>query len=187
MTDVTQMPEDVQAGDTLIVTRDYPDYPVADWTLKATLAGISALSVTATEVSGKYVLTFTAQDTAGLSPGLYRYAEAIEQGSGANLIRHTLYSASVHINAAVIGAAAGTLADVDEALLADVELELRRRAGEGAIDAYSIANRSVQRMSMKDLYDLRTKLRNKLAIKAHAGAWLGAGTRVTFTGPENEA
>lgn len=186
MTELSQMPEDLLAGDTVVIRRSYADYPPADWTLKATLAGISVLAVTGTADGSEYVLTFTAAATQPLAPGLYQYVEAVEQGSGPTLIRHTVWSKTVHVQPAVIGAAAGALADVDEALLADIEVELRRRAGEGSIDAYSIANRSVQRMSMKDLYDLRTRLRNKLAIKQHAGAWLNAQTRVTFTGTENE-
>lgn len=180
---LTAMPSVLRAGDTLVYRRSLSDYPASGgWTLKATLAGASAITVTAVADGDTHVVTFTAVETGALTAGLYQFLERVEKGAE----KYTVADGEASVLPNVATAAAGALADVDEALLADIEAELRRRAGEGAVDAYTIANRSVQRMSMKDLYDLRSKLKAKLSVRKMGGDWFQKSVRVTFTGTENE-
>lgn len=188
MSDLTELPESLAAGTTVKYTRSLPDYPAsAGWTLTLALAGAGVLSVNAAPSGDNHAMTLTAEQTAGLPAGTYRWAEQVEKSGEV----YRVASGRVIVEPNLQAALAGEQQSGNEKLLAAVEAMIAKRMGtsEGAlpkdIESYAIDGIAVTKVPLEQLLKLRTVLSYAVARERRGGGF-GRQHRITFTGAANE-
>jgi hypothetical protein len=146
-------PEVAQAGLTWAWTKSLAEFPPSEsWTLVYHFRGASALDVTATSTPSDphYTVTVPATSTAALTAGRYRWsAWAGKSGEYYEAAYGVLVVEPNHATAA-----AGALQTHAEQTLAVIEAALAGRLTSD-LESYTIAGRSVSKIPVLDLAQLR--------------------------------
>jgi hypothetical protein len=157
----TVEPSSFRAGETVQWTKIVADYPNTDgYSLVYRFGGPSEFSnVTATnESDGSYSVEIAAATTTVLNPGTYRWTAHAETGSGVSIERYPVadgqFTVLSKLGAAVVSHAAKTLAVIEAAL------ENRLTADR---ESYTIGNRQITKIPLKDLYSMRAMYRAEVA------------------------
>lgn len=159
------VPSEFRAGDTVRFTRVYADYPTADgWTVVFTLAGPGRASATAAVSNGAYDFTLAIAKTTDLPKGTYTWAITATLAGA----RYTVETGVINVLADVASAAAGTLQDEDEAVLALLTAEIRARAASDHTE-YTVGDRSLKRESLVELRRWASQLRSRIARRKAGG------------------
>lgn len=162
-------PRDLVAGDLWTWTRDdlAADYPPASYTLKyeavQRAATPATISITAIASGGSFLVEESATGTH--TPGDYDWAALIERQSDGARLRVDSGLWTVHAN---------PTAGVDprsyqERLLAAVEAVLEGKAAKD-VASYSIEGRSLTKIPIPELLELRNRLRREVAAEARRQA-----------------
>jgi len=147
------MPESFSAGSTVEYTRNYADYPADEgWTLTVYLAGASTLSKVAEADGGDFVVTLTAADTAGLTPGMYRWLERASKGAKV----HDADSDVVTVMIDLATAGDGDAQTHNEKMLAAIEARLENRVPTDR-EVFQIFQTTVQRIPVEQLEAMRSR------------------------------
>lgn len=80
---LTSVPAQITAGDTVILSLRYADFPVSTWNLDFVLSrNATALKTVRATVSGSaYLLTLHGADTAGIAPGFAQWTALVTEAS----------------------------------------------------------------------------------------------------------
>jgi len=136
-----------------------------DWTLTYKLAGPSVLSLTATAYEGGWATSLTSTQSALLIPGKYYWQAAATKAAE----KITLSAGQLKIIPSVANAQPGfdgrsqTEKDLDA-----VQTAMRSIIAGGAVQEYTISNRSLRKMTMPDLILLESKLKADLTKEQKA-------------------
>lgn len=145
-----QMPPHFAAGTTVKLRRSHADYPASDWDLTLHLRGASILDVDATPDGDDFLVTIPAADSDGLTPGTYRWAERVSDGTEV----YTAATGVVEITLDMATATAGAAQSHAERTLALIEAALEGRIPEG-MESYQVAGRAVTKIPIAELAKLR--------------------------------
>lgn len=154
-------PTSFRAGETVEWTKAVSDYPNTDgYSLVYRFGGPTELAnVTATnEADGTYSITITAATTLPLAAGAYQWTAHAEKGAGASLERYPVASGTMvvlsRLGAKVVSHAVKTLAVIEAALEGRLT---------GDMESYTIGNRQITKIPIKDLYSMRAMYRAEVA------------------------
>lgn len=169
----TTPPTTATAGDTWQWTASSPDFPVSEgWTLSYVIAGVSVLTWDASWVTDdgtEYTVEVPSTATAVLSPGRYEVTRVWTGTSTYAGQRFTETEAPLTVLADPGAVAPGDRVAFAETNLAAVQAAITARLAGDQPEEYTIGNRSVKRMSLAELYAMRTKLQDELrALRAPA-------------------
>lgn len=162
-------PTVIVAGDTYTWTVSSSDYPASDgYSLKVTINSASARvnATTATASNGKdWDVTLTAAQSMQLnSPGRYYLVEVAEYGTGATIVRHTLYSGTVevkhHVGDTTVPTDVRTHA---RKVLEAIEAAIEGRATRGQLQSTVIGDRQVQYLAPEELLKWRSFYKMEVA------------------------
>lgn len=80
---LTGIPQKFNAGDTVVFTENFADFPVGTWTAKLwlNLGTGTPVSITATTSGNDFLFTISAAASADISPGTYEYSFIVTSGS----------------------------------------------------------------------------------------------------------
>lgn len=148
------------AGDTWQWERDLPDYPAPIWTLTYSFKNAceSPDNIVAVANGTKHLVTVTPTVSAEFEPGQYRAFGRVTSGS----VAHTVDDVFVQIQADPLADGAQDFRTYARRLLDAVESALEKRATRDQL-AMSVAGRSISRHTLKELIELRDKLRSEVA------------------------
>lgn len=140
----------------------------AAWTLKYAIRGAKALDVTASVSGTGWSTTFTAAQTSGLPAGSYFWsAYVVDIATG--LRRITIGKGSLEITPDMVSATAifdgRSQAQTD---LQSVQAAMRAMIAGGAVQAYTIAGRQIQKMQMSELIILESRLKAEVVREQKA-------------------
>lgn len=174
---MTQIPNEFSAGSTVAYSRTFADYPASGgWSATLYLMGKGILSAAATANGSVHEFVISAEDTAPLEPGQYKWVERV---SKAGEVRD-VGSGTVTITPDPAQANPGDLRSK-----AEIELEIVEAAIAGTLRAghssYQIAGRAVALIPLRELYEIRAALRQAIASAAAGGAFT-TPVRFTFKG-----
>lgn len=155
----TCWPKFITAGTSFKLDRSFPDYGVSDWAYSVTFAGAQVKKfdatpqVTADPTGSTYHLVLAPADTLPLNPTggdrlPYHVVERLTATDG-EVFEVGHYRLMVH--PAVSAAAAGTFVSFEERMLAKLQATLEARVTGGAIEAYSVAGRSITKISTREI------------------------------------
>lgn len=80
------IPDTLQAGDSVTWTDSLGDYPASTYTLKYRLAGPQMIDITAAASVDDHVVTIAKTTTAEWTPGVYKWVAYVEAGSDSTTI-----------------------------------------------------------------------------------------------------
>ena len=143
------------------------DFPVAEsWALTVVLRGPGVLEVAAAPSGSRYDVTLSAAATARLGAGVYQAALVASKDAE----RYTVATWSLTVAADVPAADAGELTRFPEKLLPLVEQEiLNRVGGQRSIERYTLFGRTFDKVTLRELYTLRGKLKAAIAAAQRPG------------------
>jgi|GEM_PF-547636 len=173
------VPSHFPAGTTVHFTRTLDDFSPADgWAYTIYLNGLTQkFNKAATTPDGIFDIVFLPADTAGLTPGPYRYAERLTRGTDEVFdIAGDELVINIEPNAAT--AAAGSFNTWEERTLVVVEAALSGRLTSD-IASYQVAGRAVNKIPIEDLRRIRGELRAAIWRQNHPGR-LGVPYEVQF-------
>lgn len=150
-----QLRDILYAGDTLDFTTSVTDYPAPVWTLRYRLAPASgaAIDLTSVAAGSDHRITANASATASWVVGTYSWTAWVENAGGE---RYTLARGRLEIKPASATLAAGVdTRSQAEIALAAIDAVLANRATVDQME-YSIAGRSLKRMTIDELLKLRS-------------------------------
>lgn len=165
------IPRELVAGDSATwfdaATSDNIGRSIAppDWTLVTSLRGATELDLTATADNGQFKTSISAAQSAALTAGVYYWQARASMGSE----KITIGSGQITIKADL--SAADPVYDGRSQLRKDLEAvqaAMRAMIAGGAVQAYTIGNRQMQKMSMADLIQLENKLKNDVMNEERA-------------------
>lgn len=186
--DLQAIPLQVVRGTAVDYRRTYAEFsPIDGWTSKLYIAGQAVLEITATADGASFLYALTNANTTSLPAGMYLWEERVTL-SGKS---YTADSGVLEIIATPAGAIAGALQSFESKLLAATEAALALRFGIGGvgqdvIESYTVGSRSFQKMSTRELLDLRVVLRKAVRAQLRPGR-LGPRVLVSFTGVDAES
>ncbi len=167
------MPSSLLAGDSLVFTASYPEYPASEgWALSFSFRGVGTLDTLTSEVvsgaDGSWTITIPSARTAPLEPGTYNWF-AIQTGSGAyDGRRDTVAQGRINVEIDPVQALAG-----DYRAQCEKDLEAVRAVMSGRItddmQSYMIEGRQVVLHSMKELIALESRLKREVWRLQHPG------------------
>lgn len=151
-------PSYFNAGTTLKVDRFFTDYPASDWTYTWYLVGASVLSVQATsDTNGvDFHLVVSAEQTATLTPGAYKFVGRLTASDGEVV---DVENGRIMVNPDPALLQPGDAVSNEEKTLAVIEAAIAGRLTKD-MESYSIGGRSVTRIPIKDLLQLRGTYRS---------------------------
>lgn len=156
-------PVDFMAGDTVTWEKALSDYSPADgWVLSYALAGpsiVDGTKVTVTPGTVDWTVTLPGTLTAPLLPGTYRWTAFATLAGVRNVVDEGVFSVrpdAAKIASAVVSHAAKMLAALEAEILARVSPTASNPVG-SAHDSYSINGRSIAKMKMGELEQLRDR------------------------------
>lgn len=147
-------PSGFAAGETVRWTKSVPDYSSADgWNLIYSFRGPTEITdVIATASGSEFSITLSAQATASLKAGTYRWGAYATKGSGSSLERYPVASGVMSVSLTLVGG------DVYESHAAKT-LRVIECAIEGRLtkdmESYSINGRAINKIPISKLYSLR--------------------------------
>lgn len=132
-------PTEIEAGTSLIFTRDYPDYPADTWTLTYHLVSPTEAPITfaATNVNGKHTVNVAYGDTEGWPAGDYEMLGYVSYGTE----RHKVYTGRITIKPLTSGAESREFRSFAEQMVAKLRVDIQAQTS--GITSYSINDRSV--------------------------------------------
>ena len=174
------VPDHFPAGTTVTFTRSFGDFSPADgWGYVIYLNGLTQkVSKAATVLNNVFTIVFVPADTAALNPGPYRYAERLTNSITGEVYDVTGDNLVINIGLNVGSAAAGAFNSWDERTLAVINAAISGRLT-ADIQAYQIAGRSVSKIPIKELRQIRGELIAAIWRQNHPGQ-LGIPYRVQF-------
>jgi hypothetical protein len=180
------VPDHFPAGTTVKFTRTLDDFSPADgWTYAIYLNGLTQkFNKAATVLNNVFQIAFLPADTAALNPGPYRYAERLTNSVTGDVYDITGDELVINIEPNVASSAAGVFNTWEERTLAVVEAAISGQLTAG-MQAYQIAGRSVSKIPIQELRQIRGELKAALWRQNNPGQ-LGVPYRVTFA-LENES
>jgi hypothetical protein len=174
------VPDHFPAGTTVKFTRTLDDFQPSDgWAYVIYLNGLTQkFNKAATVLNNVFQIQFLPADTAALNPGPYRYAERLTNSVTGDVYDITGDELVINIEPNVASAAAGVFNTWEEQTLAVVELAIKGRLT-ADIQAYQIAGRSVSKIPIQELRQIRGELRAAIWRQNNPGQ-LGVPHRVSF-------
>ncbi|MGH9780719.1 MAG: hypothetical protein ACRD33_02765 [Candidatus Acidiferrales bacterium] len=180
------VPDHFPAGTTVKFTRSLDDFSPADgWTYTIYLNGLTQkFQKAATVLDNIFQVEFVPADTASLNPGPYRYAERLSNdGSVDATLAGEVFDITgdelvINIEPNVASAAAGVFNTAEERMLAIVEAAISGRLT-ADIQSYQIAGRSVSKIPIAELRQIRGELKAAVWRQNNPGQ-LGVPYRVSF-------
>ncbi len=163
----TSAPQTATAGDSLTWYQSAGDCTPADgWALSVEVVG-KDLSVAATNDNGQHRVTLTTAQTQGLGAGAWSWvARATKAGERVTVARGTLTLAPDPLGEQ---ASATTHA---ERMLAAIEALIEGRATSD-LSSYSVAGRSLTKMTFDELLAARSYFRHEVAAQRGSGSAIG--------------
>lgn len=179
------VPDHFPAGTTVKFTRPLDDFLPSDgWAYSIYLNGLTQkFNKAATVLANIFQIEFLPADTASLNPGPFRYAERLTNSGTGEVYDLTGDELVINVEPNAGSSAAGAFNTWEEKTLAIVEAALAGRLTSD-IQAYQIAGRSVSKIPVMQLREIRGQLRAALWSQNHPGR-LGVPYRVGFD-PESE-
>lgn len=173
-------PTSFRTGETVKWTTSDPDHlPTASWVLTFEASSqTSVISGTGTNNGdGSFLVTLTASATGTASTGDYFWTERVSKGTGTALERYTVRSGWMEILPSM-----GTAIDARSharKMLDAIELVLEGKAPQD-VASYSVAGRSLQRLTYEELLVARDRYRSEVAREVTAERIaMGLGSRRT--------
>lgn len=166
---ITMMPQQFAAGTTVKYSRGFADYTPGDgWTLAVHLAGASIITATvAADVSGStWNVTLTAAVTGVLKAGVYQWRELVTKSSET----YVAASGAVTVLPNIATAVAGDFQTFAERMLAAIEAVLVGRIP-ADVESYQIAGRSLTRIPVMELQELRARYQGEVAAQRKPGTF----------------
>jgi hypothetical protein len=157
-----QLQNILYAGDTLDFTTTVNDYPASTWTLKYRLTPTTgtAIDLTGSASGTNHRVVVTASSSAAWVAGAYSWTAYVENGTGE---RYTLARGRLEIKPASATLAAGVdTRSQAEIALAAIDAVLANRATVDQME-YSIAGRSLKRMTVAELLALRSHFEGEVS------------------------
>lgn len=162
------VPGSLIAGDTLLFSVSYGDYPVSEgWLLSMSLVGAGTIQTTAGEITEDDGVTWTvtvpASRTAELNanPGVYRWFHYMTGSASFAGRRYTVAEGRIEILANPAQAQNGAFQAQCEKDLAVVEAAIAGRLGDD-MQAYTIRGRQVVLIPVKELIAERSRLKREV-------------------------
>lgn len=170
MTDATQIPATLVAGDTWSWTDAdaFASHPAPDWSLNYVLrpvTGGAAITIVATWGDDEYRLTRAAVDTAADAPGEYEWVSLAFHDANGERVRLATGRTCVLPDPV---SASGDLRSNAERILAAIDATIEGRATKDA-ESYSIEGRSIARTPIADLMQLRSIYERRVAAERNPG------------------
>jgi len=160
-------PATLRAGDTIAWTRAVPDYTADSWTLKYQARGqAGGFTITAAADGAEYLVTVPAATSAAYPPGRYRWVAWVEAGSNKHTVATGEWDVLPDLRTADVGSPFDGRSQARRTLDA-IEAVIENRATTDQM-AYSIAGRSLQRMSVADLLLLRDRYKGMVQAEVAA-------------------
>lgn len=155
-----ELPDQFRAGTTFEVRQTFTAYPAdAGWSIQAFVRGVSVINLTSVADGVTHVISAPATVTAAWAPGTYFWsgvlvngAQRIDQGEGRMIVLPDL-------SAQVAGYDGRTHS---EKTLDAIQAVIEKRASLDQL-RFQIGNRSLERMSIGELFKLRDKYRQEVA------------------------
>ncbi len=172
MTDATQIPLTLIAGDTWSWTRDLADYPAPTWVLTYYFQRADeSFSIAATASGSSHLIAETAVSSAAHVPGSYRYFARVASGASV----YTVDQGEIEIKP---NPAAGKhdYRSIARKQLDAVQATLLGKASADQL-AISIAGRSISRIPLPELRDYERDLIQKVR-KEELGVNAGRGRNI---------
>jgi hypothetical protein len=156
-------PTFLTAGATFKLDRAFRQFPNTDWTLAVYLVGSvvgnfsGTPAITPDQDGSTFHIVLTPANTATLNPAggaslAYSYVERLtNQASGEVFDVNT---GRIMVSPNVATATAGDFLSPEEKILAQLQTTLAARVAGGAVESYSIAGRSITKVSTKELRDM---------------------------------
>ena len=164
----TVEPTVIEAGTSLIFTRDYPDFDSTLWTLTYQLVSTSEAPITITAVADgtgyKVEVAYTVTET--WPEGEYLMSGYVTEIAGTE--RHKVYEARLTIKPKIYGAESFEFRTYNEQMVALIEEQLKSGIVRETI-SYSINGRSFTCKSNSDLLEAYNYFRAEVASEAAAG------------------
>jgi hypothetical protein len=181
------VPDHFPAGTTVKFTRTLDDFLPSDgWGYTIYLNGLTQkFSKAASVLDNAFLIQFLPADTASLNPGPFRYAERlVNDGSVDATLTGETYDITgdelvINIEPNVSTSAAGVFNTFEERTLAVVEAALSGRLTTG-IETYQIAGRSVSKIPIQELREIRGQLLAAIWRQNNPGR-LGVPWKVQFS------
>lgn len=151
------MPVRLTAGETAQWYQAVADVELAPggaYTLRVYLNGASKCTLTASDDDGQWLVTLPASTSGGLAAGTYQWHAFAEQGTGDAVERVPVASGVLDVRPNPVTAAAGELVSHATRALAMVEAVIEGRITDD-VESYTIGNRQVTTMSIRELTQLR--------------------------------
>jgi hypothetical protein len=178
---LTSMPERITAGATLKYSRSFSDFRADDgWTLELRLAGRNLLTVAGTPNGASFDFALAVAATATLGAGNYTWRELATK-AGETFVAA---SGAVTVEADIAAAQAGDFLSWAERTLPVVEAAIAWRLT-GDVQSYSIAGRSMTKIPMAELLQLRATCQAAVQRGQHPGKF-GPQVLAAFTGTQSE-
>lgn len=163
----TTEPEKIVVGDFIQWKRTdlSTDYPPASYTAtyvaRITGGGSSEIQITGTNSNGNYLFTVTSTTSAGFSAGLYHWQLEIVQNSSSNriVVDRGYFEAIVDLD--VNNSDPRSHADI---MVAKIESLLSGKA-DSDVANYSIAGRSLTKLTFKELIDARDYYKQEVRLE----------------------
>jgi hypothetical protein len=185
----TCWPKFITAGTTFKVDRSWLDYGTSDWALSVFFAGARTQAFTAPpqitpDPNGNvWHVVLAPTDTAPLNPGggqplAYTAIERL-LNAGTGEIRD-IEGHRLMVVPDIGAAVSGDYVSHEEKCLAQVQAAIIARLAGGSIESYSVAGRSVTRMSIRDLQEWEGTLKAKIYRQRNPGR---VGVPGTFSLP----
>ena len=156
----TDFPASITAGTSFKVDRQFEDYPSSQWNYSLLLAGAYTLNKAATADPGGVLwhIVLTPSDTQPLNPGggvslAYTYVERLTASDSSGEV-WDVNTGRIMVEPNLGIAQAGDAVSFEEKTLQVIELALQGRLTSD-IEHYSIAGRSVSKIPVRELIELR--------------------------------
>lgn len=161
-----KIPSKLTQGDSLV----WKDEPTKDnlgnsidsglWTLKYAIRGPTSLDLTASSSGSGWQTSITSAQTAALSSGIHYWQAFAEKGSE----RYTLGNGRIDIvkNLALVSGTHDGRSQL-RIDLDNVQAAMRALVSGGAVQKYSIGNRSFEKMTLSELRELESSLKFQVA------------------------
>lgn len=183
-------PKFITAGTTFKVDRSFPQYGSADWSLSVLFAGPQTASFASSQITpnenGSYSIVLAPADTQSLNPGggvslAYTVVERLTAASDGEVYDVSVQKIMVSPNIAL--AEPGDYLTPEEKILTQLQTTLAARIAGGAVESYSIAGRSITKISTPQLQEMIGQYKWKVYQQRNPGR---PGVPGTFAFPPTD-
>lgn len=163
---MNNIPASIVSGDSV----EWKDYDLDgvtsdDWTLTYSIRGAQILNVVGVPFAGGWDFSITTVQSATLTPGAYAWAVAATKTGEKQTLASGTLTVQADLTSAVAGYDGRSQAKKD---LEAVQTAIRTIIAGGAVQSYSIGNRSLSKMPMTDLLALESKLKAEVFREGRA-------------------